>query len=143
MDTDTQELLEVANQGHEVLIKSETVFPFTLFPDTVTVDREKVTIANREFFRVAKVHSILLVDIQAIEAMVGPFFGSIRINSKYFGNNPDIPRVVKFLWRHDAEKIQRLVQGFIVAKQKEIDCSEIESGKLVSMLTDLGGGATE
>ncbi len=143
MDPNTQELLNTTMHAHEVLMKVETVFPFTLFPDTVTIDREKLTIANRLFFRVAKINSILITDIQSIEANVGPFFGSLHIVSKFFVNNPNVPRVVKFLWRHDAERVQRLIQGFIIAKQKDIDCSQIDTDKLLAMLADLGSGATD
>lgn len=138
MDPNTKELLDTTIQAHEVLMKVDTVFPFTLFPDTITIDREKVTIDNRLFFQVAKINSTQISDIQSIEANVGPFFGSLRLTSKFFVNNP---RVVKFLWRHDAEKIQRLVQGFVIAKQKEIDCSEIDKDQLIAMLSDLGSGA--
>jgi hypothetical protein len=111
-----------------------------MFPDTITIDREKITIANRFFFRVAKIKSTQIGDIQSIQANVGPFFGSLRITSKFFINNP---QTIKFLWRHDAEKVQHLVQGFVIAKQKEIDCSEIETDKLIAMLTELGSGATD
>ena len=137
MDDNAQELLETTMQAHEVLMTVETVFPFTLFPDTVTIDREKITITQRLFFQVAKINSTQISDIQSIQANVGPFFGSLRITSKFFVNNP---QSVKFLWRHDAEKVQRLVQGFIIAKQKDIDCSEIDKDKLIAMLSDLGSG---
>ena len=137
MDENSQQLLDTTIQAHEVLMKVDTVFPFTLFPDTVAIDREKITITQRLFFQVAKINSTQLGDIQSIQANVGPFFGSLKITSKFFVNNP---QSVKFLWRHDAEKIQRLVQGFIIAKQKDIDCSEIDKHKLIAMLSDLGSG---
>jgi hypothetical protein len=39
----TDELSRIVSHSHEVLATATTVFPFTWFPDTVTVDREKLT----------------------------------------------------------------------------------------------------
>jgi len=49
----TERLLETTEGAHDVLFRANTVFPFTLFPDTVTLDREKLTLVTRLFFRVA------------------------------------------------------------------------------------------
>lgn len=135
-----EKLVDLTANAHEVLLEATTVFPFMLFPDTVTIDREKLTIANRFFFRVAKINSIPITDIQSIEANVGPFFGSIRTTSRYFVSNP---RIVKFLWRQDALKIQRLLQGYIIAHQKEVDCATIDKEQLIILLNDLGQGVSD
>src|SRR4051812_33559551 len=42
-----QSLHEVAANVDDVLFEASTVFPFTLVPDTLTLDREKLTVANR------------------------------------------------------------------------------------------------
>src|SRR5437660_249209 len=52
---EVEKLSEVAEKAHEILYKTDTVFPFTLFPDTITVEREKISIAKRYFFRVAQI----------------------------------------------------------------------------------------
>jgi hypothetical protein len=49
---------------------------------------------------------------------------------------------VKFLWRDDTVKIQRLLQGFILAHQKGVDCSAIEKDQLIILLNDLGQGVS-
>jgi hypothetical protein len=140
MSNSIEELRATEANSQDLLYKAETVFPFILFPDTVTIDREKLTIVNRTFFRVAKINSIQISDIQSIEVDVGPFFGSIHISSKYFVNNP---RSVKFLTRTDAVNIQRLVQGMIITTTKEIESSSVDKEKLVDVLTSLGDGRTD
>lgn len=135
-----ERLLDATNKGHEILIKTNTVFPFNLFPDTITVDREKLTIANRFFFRVAKITSVPVRDILSVEADVGPFFGSVHLTSRYFFTNP---QTISFLWRGDAIKIQRLLQGYIIAHERNIDCSAIDKEQLVTLLNDLGRGDTD
>lgn len=119
----------------DVLYKADTVFPFTIFPDTITIDREKLSIAYHIFFRVAKVTSTPLDDIEAVDANVGPFFGSLRVTSRFFVNNT---RVVRFLTREDTLHIQSILQGYKLAKEKNVNFSEISKNELVMMLMELG-----
>lgn len=138
-DSGPNELTEVAANSHEILFRAESVFPFVLFPDTITLDREKVTIAERFFFRVAKITSVPVRDILSVEADVGPFFGSIKIASRYFITNP---QTMTFLWRRDATELRQLLQGYIIAHERKIDCSNIGKDKLKSLLKNLGVGQT-
>lgn len=130
------ELTQTINRSHEILIQATTVFPFTLFPDTVTLDRAKLTIAHREFFWVAEVMSIRIEDILNVTADVGPFFGSLKIFTRFFAT--DRPYTVSFLRRSDALRIKRILQGYIIALQKNIDCSSMPTKELAGMLDELG-----
>jgi hypothetical protein len=134
-----RELSDAIRVSHEPLISATTVFPFTLFPDTVVVDREKLTVAHRIFFQVAEVLSIRIEDILNVTADVGPFFGSIKISTRFFDKSK--PYNVNFLWREDALKIKRIMQGYIIATQKKIDCSALNSPELAQMLDELGQAA--
>ncbi len=67
-----QELSEAIHASHEVLMSANTVFPFTPFPDTVTIDREKITITHRNFFMVSDAVSTRIDDILNVTANVGP-----------------------------------------------------------------------
>lgn len=140
MDEGTEKLYDVAIKSHDILFSANSVFPFTLFPDTITIDREKVTIVHRLFFRVAKIVSVRIHDLLNVEADVGPFFGSIHLTSRYFLNNPES---IHFLWRGEAARVQRLLQGYIIAQQEKIDCSKIEKNELCLLLDDLGRGASD
>jgi hypothetical protein len=136
MDEHTEKLFQAAKQASDVLYTADSVFPFALFPDTITIDREKLSISYRVFFRVAKVVSTPLDDIESVDANVGPYFASLRITSKFFVNNT---RYVKFLTRDDALKIQSIMQGYKLAKEKEVDLTQINKDDLVMMLCKLGG----
>jgi hypothetical protein len=135
MDEHTEKLFQAAKQVSEVLYQAESVFPLTLFPDTITIDREKLSISYRVFFRVAKVVSTPLDDIESVDANVGPLFASLRITSKFFVNNT---RYVKYLTRDDALKIQSIMQGYKLAKEKDVDLTKINKDELVMMLIKLG-----
>lgn len=130
-----KELDDIALTPPEVLISASSVFPFILFPDTITVDREKMTLTTRSFIRVARVVSVPIQDILNVAANVGPFFGSLRIVTRFFDNKP---LTIQFLKRADTLKIKDILAGYIIATQKEIDCTDIPKDELIPMLERLG-----
>lgn len=124
------------------LMKATTVFPFTLFPDTIVVDRAKITITHRVFFGTAEVLSVRVEDVLNVMADVGPIFGSVKIVTRFF--NAEKPYAVNYLWRGDALRIKRILQGYVIATQKEIDCSSLDTWRLSRLLEELGSsGASE
>ncbi len=131
-----EELVQAIGDSHDVLARATTVFPLTLFPDTVTVDRSKITITHRDFFKVGEVVSLQIEDILNVIANVGPFFGSLKISTRFF--DPEKPVTVDHLWRDDALRIKRIVQGYLVARQKEIDCNALSTKELAKTLDELG-----
>ena len=140
------ELVDLEKQSHEVLFKKDTVFPFILFPNTIILDRTQLTIIHRTFFRVAKISSVRIQDILTTDVNVGPFFGSLRVATRFFvnqdtedGRGTEIKAPsINFLWKHDALEIHKLLQGFIVATQDEIDISETPTSELKELLRSLG-----
>ncbi|HZP55874.1 MAG TPA: hypothetical protein VFB03_03870, partial [Candidatus Saccharimonadales bacterium] len=135
-----EKLIDITEKAHDTLFNAETVFPLTPFPHTITLDREKLTIANRSFFRVAKILTVPVSSMISAEVNVGPFFGSVKMTSKYFVDNT---HSVNYLWRKDATNIHRLLQGFIIAQEKNIDVSEIDKEDLKTLLLDLGQGVKD
>ncbi len=130
------QLRNAIHGSNEVLFTAKTVFPFTFFPDTVTVDRAKFTLMKRSFFSVAEVMSIRVEDVLNVTANVGPVFGSIHVVSRIM--NTDKPYEIKFLWRDDAIALKRILQGYIIAVQKEIDTTPLKTQELADMLKRLG-----
>lgn len=133
-------LTELTAKSQDILFEVSTVWPFTLFPDTVCLDREKLTIANRYFWRVAKITSTPVSEIMTVEANVGPFFGSVHLTFRFFADNQ---RTVNFLTRSQAVHLQRLLHGYIIAHRREIDTTHVPKDKLITMLIELGQGAPD
>ena len=132
--------LEHAIAGsHEVLATATTLFPFTIFPDTVTLDRAKLTVTHRTFFGVADVMSIRIEDILNVTANIGPILGSIKIVSRVF--NIEKPYVVEKFKRNDALRLKHITQGYVIALQRKIDCSSVPTPQLAVMLEQLGADA--
>lgn len=130
------ELVEAIGNSKDVLVRVTTVFPLTLFPDTITIDRTKLTITHRDFFKAGEAISFNIEDILNVAASVGPFLGSIRISSRFF--DQDKPYVVEHLTRKDALRIKRILQGCIIAKQKGVDSSALSTRELAKLLDELG-----
>lgn len=137
-----KELSHAIGNAQEVLMSATTVFPFTLFPDTITIDRTKLTVAHRTFFRVAEVMTIRVDDILNVTASVGPLFGSLKITTRFFDTS-DKSYTINYLTRGDALKLKRIVQGYIIALQRKIDCSALSTRELSRMLDELGQGALD
>lgn len=131
-----KELRATIGTSHEVLFRATTVFPFTLFPDTVTVDRSKLTVTHRTFFKVGELISIRIEDILNVVAQVGPFFGSVKISTRFFDERT--PARVNYMWRHDALRLERIIQGYIIALKKNIDVTPLSAKELSGLLDSLG-----
>jgi len=129
-----KELKEAIRGSNEVLAQASTVL--TLFPDVLTVDRAKLTMTKRNFFRSAEIMSMRIEDILNVTTTVGPLFGNIKIASRVM--NEDQDSTIGRFWRHDAERIKRITQGYVIALQREIDCSALDTQQLAHMLERLG-----
>lgn len=132
------QLQDMVDKSRDILLSVSTVFPFTLFPDTITIDREKISIAHRLFFKVSEVMSVRIEDILNITANVGPFFGSVKISTRFFYS--DKPYEVNYFRRNDALRIKRIMQGYIIATQKKLNCNTLDKNALATMLEELGSG---
>lgn len=136
-ESDIQRLVSITEGSRDVLMSVNAVLPIQPSPNSICVDRQKLTIVHRTFFGSSDTISVQMDDIHNVEAFVGPFFGEIRIFSKYFVNNV---QSLPGLKRSDAIAIRRLIQGYMIAHHKGIDCSRIEKDRLVELLTELGKG---
>ncbi len=135
-----EEIVELTERTQDILFEADTIFPFTLFPDTVTLDREKITIAERFFWRVAKITSVPVSEVLTCQVNVGPFFGSIHLVFSFFVDNQ---RTIKFLSRGNAIELQRLIHGYIIAHKREINTTNVSVEDLKIMLKEIGQGAEE
>lgn len=132
----TNDLRKVVKESSQVLASARTVFPLTLFPDSVIVDRSKVTIIKRDFFWTSRVISIQIEDILNVEAGVGPFFGSLNVASRVMSSVDHFR--IDYFWRDDAIFLKHLIQGYVIAKHNKLDVSELNREELIETLTGLG-----
>lgn len=138
------DLEQEAKQSQEVLFQATTVFPFVIFPDTITIDRVKVTITHRLFFSTAEVTSIQIEDILNVASIVGPFMGTVKIWSHVFRDRTRDTKHLEIdnLSRVNALEAERIMQGYIIARHKKIDTSNTSKAHLLTLLRQLGKEGT-
>lgn len=129
-----EQITQAIEGSNEVLAAATTAFQ--IFSDTLTIDRAKLTVTKRAFWKTAEVMSIRIEDVLNVTATVGPIFGSVKITSRVF--NTDKPYVIDRFWRDDALRLKRITQGYVIALQRGIDCSSLPASELAHMLDSLG-----
>lgn len=129
-----QELRQAIKGSNQVLFSASTVL--AIFPDSMTIDRAKITIAKRSFYRMADVMSMRIEDVLNATCTVGPIFGTVTIVSRVM--NEDQTSSIGRFWRADAKRLKRIIQGYVIALQRHIDCSQLGTRELAQMLEDLG-----
>lgn len=130
------DLHNVIKQSHETLASANTVFPMTLFPDTVFVDRTKVTIIRRDFFWSSDTMSIRIEDVLNVSATVGPVFGSLTIASRVMSTIDHFQ--IRHFWRNDAIYMKRIIQGYVIAQHNKIDTAHLSKQDLIETLLEIG-----
>lgn len=128
------ELTEAIKGSNQVLMSADTVL--TLFPDTLVVDRAKLSIIKRSFFRTAEIASMRIEDVLNVECTLGPFFGTVIVITRVV--NSDQTLSIGRFWRDDARRLKRIIQGYVIALQRNIDCSALDSSELTGLLEKLG-----
>lgn len=129
-------LKRMVRKSHEVLTDARTVFPLTLFPHSIIVDRTKITIIKRTFFWSSSVISIRVEDILNVATDVGPLFGSVTIASRVMNSVDHFQ--INYLWRGDAVFIKHIIQGYVFALQNNVDVGRLPRRELIEMLSELG-----
>ena len=131
-----EDIKQIASRSHEIIASANTVFPLTLFPDTVTIDRTKVTITKRDFFWSADVLSIRIEDVLNVAVSVGPLFGSLTIASRVMSTVDHF--TINHFWRNDAIRLKLIIQGYVIAQHNKIDISNLGQNELIETLMELG-----
>jgi hypothetical protein len=131
-----EELKAMVKKSHQVLASVRTVFPVTLFPNSIVLDRSKITIIERNFFWSAKAVSIQVEDVLNVSNSVGPIFGSLTIASRVMSSVDHFQ--INYLWRGDAIFLKHIIQGYVIAKHSKIDTSNLSRAEMIETLSELG-----
>ena len=130
-------LKQIVTQSREVLAAGRTVIlPVNLFPDTVVVDRTKVTITKKTFFWSSQVISIRIEDVLNVATSVGPLFGSLTVSSRVMNSTDHFE--INFFWRQDAIHLKCIIQGYMIAQHNAIETSHLTKEELIETLEELG-----
>lgn len=129
-------LKKTVSQSHEILAKARSIFPFALFPDTIIVDRTKVTIVKSDFFFTSNTISIRIEDVLNVSIGLGPIFGTLTISSRVMNSTDHF--TIEHFRRADAIHLKHLIQGYMIAQHNNISTSHLSREELIDTLCELG-----
>lgn len=136
-----EKLQTIVEKSHQFLAGARTVVvPMNPFPDTVIVDRTKVTIKKRSFFWSSEVITVRIEDVLNVTASTGPLFGSLTISSRVMNSTDHYE--VNYLWRSDAIYLKEVIQGYVIAQHNHIETSHLTKEELVGTLLEIGRDST-
>ncbi len=131
----------VVQRSHEILAGVKTVImPANLFPDSVVVDRTKVTITKRSFIWSSQCITTRIEDILSVTSSIGPLFGSLIISTRVMNSTDHYE--ITYLWRKDAEYLKQIIQGYVIAQHNAIETKHLNRDQLVATLLELGQDST-
>lgn len=133
--SDEEKLAELIKQTTRVLFSATNIFPFDLFPDSIVINVDRISVINRQFFGSEQVYTILVKDLADTAIETIPFFATlVIIDDRY----KDKPVKVRFLSRQDAIKARRILQGLILGREQKIDFSKLKDPNLAKKIEALG-----
>lgn len=130
-------------ERHEIeILRAKTVFPFTLFPDTLVIDTTKITIASKELFATEYVVTIPLKDLSDVTIQTVLFLGTLVVKYMPQSSSPGMNEPVEIrianLKREDAIKAKNILKGALVAKAEEINIAVLPPEEVVKVLEKFG-----
>ena len=131
-----KDLEEVLERSNQVIARATSIFPLTLFPDTVILDRTKLTVIKRNFFLSEDVMSIRIEDILNVSTTIGPIFGSITIATRVMSSTDHF--TIRNFFREDVMRLSHMIQGYVIARHNNIECDHLSYDELVHTLQELG-----
>lgn len=128
--------MNVMSKHHtDVLFRTKTVFPFDLFPDTLTISPSKIEIKINSFFFTYSTVTIPLQDIGFVELDKSVFFSSLSlINIRRY----ETPVILNYLMTRDAIYGKKIINGLLIAQEAGVDVSVVEPKELLTQLVELG-----
>lgn len=136
-----EELASFVQKSHEVLAAVKTFpLPQNIFPDTIVLDRAKLTITTRSFFWNHQTISVRIEDILNVAVSTGPFFGSITVSIRVMNSTDHYE--IDGLWRRDAIFLKEIIEGYIIAHHNGVKTDDMGKEELVETLLELGAEST-
>jgi len=133
--SEEKKLNALADQTQTTLIEVSSMFPFTIFPNTIRVDQNKADIIWRQFFTVETVFSMLLSNINGIHISESLFFAALTFEVTGYETNPE---PIKYLPKNQARQVRRILLGLITAHKEGIDMSKIPDDVILQKVEEIG-----
>lgn len=131
-EEDKQTVSDLIKKSNRRIISISSLFPWTLFPNTIEVEESRVTFIFRQLFA-SQSHSVNIKDISNVFIQSSPFFATLQIVSRTFVEN-DI--TVGHLDATKAQRVQMVIEGLRTFAEHNIDTSNYEINELIAKIEE-------
>jgi hypothetical protein len=139
-EIERQKIAVLSEATREPLVHCNTVWPFVFFPDTVSVDKNKIEIVYGLFFFSKHLFQILIQDLRTAHLSTGLFFATLTFEIIGYEQNP---REVTFLPKQQATTVHRIIIGLMAAKREGIEIEELSDKEVYQSAWQIGKGQTD
>lgn len=132
--SDEKKLNDLVEIDSKPILVVYSVFPFDLFPTKIILDRSKLTIIYNNFLT-RYLQTILIPNVLNIVIEEAVILSNLLITDRLI---PQETISVPNLSKRNAQRIRRLVQGLLIAQQKNVDVAKIDTNELLEKLEIIG-----
>lgn len=128
----------LVSRADKILLQAHGIFPFDFFPDTLTIDANKVNIIIKTFFATETATSVLIKEIMDVRVESSLFFGKLIID---YGPHPlKVSTVyIPTLHKKDALKAKEIIEGMLVVYRGEnIDTTRLKPEDTLDEIKQIG-----
>lgn len=129
-EEDKQAVSDLIKKSNRRIISISSLFPWSLFPDTIEVEESRVTFIFRQLLS-SQSHSVNIKDISNVFIQSSLFFASLQIVSRTFVQN-DI--TIDHLSIRKAHRVQMVIEGLRTFAEHNIDTSSYEIRELIAKI---------
>ena len=131
-EEDRQTLSDLIKKSNRCIISISSLFPWTLFRNTIEVEESRVTFVFRQLWA-SQSHSVNIKDISNVFIQSSPFFATLQIVSRTFVEN-DI--TIGHLETKKAHRVQMIIEGLRTFAEHNIDTSNYEVSELIAKIEE-------
>ncbi len=132
-EADRQILNDLVKKSNRSIVSISSLFPWTLFPNTIEVEESRVTFIFRQFLS-SQSHSVDIKDISNVFIESSLFFATLQVVSRTYIQN-DIR--IGNLNKTKARKVLRIIEGLRTFAENNINTSDYEIDEIISKIEEL------
>lgn len=131
-EADRQVVNDLVKRSNRLIIAISSVFPWSLFPNTIEVEESRVTFKFNQLFSTQS-HSVDIKDISNVFIESSLFFSTLQVVSRTYIQN-DIK--IGSLSKNKAKKVQRIIEGLRTFAEHNINTSNYQTNELISKIEE-------
>ncbi|MBA3724654.1 MAG: hypothetical protein H0W89_07280 [Candidatus Levybacteria bacterium] len=141
---ETKQKLQAIAERHDIeILRAKTVFPFSIFPDTLIIDTTKMTIIRKQMFATEHITTIPIKDVADATVQTALFLATLTVSYMPQASNPMMIKPIEdhitCLKREDAIRAKNIIKGILVAHAEDIDIAKLTPEEIINVIEKFGG----